>query len=49
MTPRRMVLAGAVDAAGGKLPAADVQAEYRNAANVEVRPDALFTVEAILR
>jgi dienelactone hydrolase len=49
IAPRRMVLAGAVDAAGARLPAADVHAEYGNAANVEVRSEALFTVEAILR
>ena len=49
IAPRRMVLAGAVDAAGVRLPAADVHAEYRNAANVEVRSEALFTVESILR
>jgi dienelactone hydrolase len=48
MAPRRLVLAGAVDANGGKLTVADVRAEYRSAANVEVRPEALFTVEAIL-
>ena len=48
IAPRRMVLAGAVDAAGVRLAAAEVQAEYRNAANVEVRSEGLFTVEAIL-
>src|SRR5471032_17952 len=49
IAPRRLVLAGAVDAAGVRLPAAEVHAEYRNASNVEVRSEALFTVEAILR
>jgi hypothetical protein len=42
------VLAGAVDATALRLPAADVRTEYRNAQNVEVRSEPLWTVEAIL-
>ena len=47
MAPRRIVLAGAVDAAGRKLPEAEVRGEY-GTANVEVRPDPLWTAEVIL-
>ena len=46
MAPRRVVLAGAVDAAGRKLSVADVRGEY-GGANVEVRPDAVWNAEAI--
>jgi dienelactone hydrolase len=48
MAPRRIVLAGAVDGAGTRLPAADVQAEYRGASNVTVRPEPLWSADAIL-
>ncbi len=48
MAPRRVVLAGAVDAAGNKLPATEVWGEFGGAANVDVRPDALWNVDAIL-
>jgi hypothetical protein len=48
LAPRKVVLAGAVDAAGARLPVADVRTEYRNAPNLEIRPDPLWTVEAIL-
>lgn len=49
IAPRKIVLAGAVDAAGSRLLAADVAAEYRNAPNVQVRLEPQWTVEAILR
>ena len=48
MAPRRLVLAGTVDAGGRKLPAADVRSEYAKAANAEIRADALWNVDAIL-
>jgi dienelactone hydrolase len=48
VAPRRITLAGAVDAAGSKLPAAEVQQEYNNAPNVTVRPEALWNPDAIL-
>jgi len=47
IAPRRVVLAGAVDAAGRKLPVAEVRGEY-GAANVDVRPDAVWSAEAFL-
>ncbi len=40
LSPRRVVLAGVVDAAGRRLDAAEVRTTYALAANVEVRPDA---------
>jgi dienelactone hydrolase len=49
IAPRKTVLAGAVDAAGARLPIADVRAEYSDAPNLEVRQDPLWTVAAILR
>src|SRR5262249_39247947 len=48
IAPRRVVLAGPVDAAGRRLPAADARAEYAKAANVDLRPDSAWNVEAIL-
>ena len=48
MAPRKIVLAGAVDAGGRKLPVADVRGEYGKAPNAEVRADALWNVDAIL-
>jgi len=48
ISPRRVVLAGAVDAAGRTLPVAEVRPEYAGAANVDVRPDALWNEAAIL-
>jgi hypothetical protein len=48
MAPRRVVLAGAVDAAGRTLPAADVRALY-GAANVEVRARAQWDEAALER
>jgi len=48
IAPRRVVLAGAVDASGAAIAVAEVREAYRDAPNVEVRPEALFTVEAIL-
>ena len=47
MAPRRMVVAGAVDAAGHRVPIADLRAEY-SGGNVEVREDAVWTVEAVM-
>ena len=47
--PRKIVLAGAVDAAGSKLPVTEVRTEYRNAPNVEVRSESTWTADAILR
>jgi hypothetical protein len=48
MAPRRIILAGSVNATGGRLPVADVRAEYRSASNVEVHPDPIWTRESIL-
>jgi dienelactone hydrolase len=48
IAPRRVILAGAVDAAGVKLPAGVVRESYGNPANVEVRESAAFTAAAIL-
>jgi hypothetical protein len=48
IAPRRVILAGAVDAAGARLPAAAVRDSYSHAANVEVRDAAVFTATAIL-
>jgi hypothetical protein len=48
MAPRRVVLAGAVDGAGRKLPHDDVRRQY-GAAHIEVLPDALWDPAAILR
>jgi dienelactone hydrolase len=48
MVPRRVVLAGAVDAAGHTLPAAEVRALY-GAANVEVRARAQWDEAALER
>ncbi len=48
IAPRRVVLAGAVDAAGRQMPAAEVRVEYGKAANVEVRADAVWSVDGIL-
>ncbi len=48
VSPRRIVLAGPVDAAGHQLPVADVRGEYANAANVDIRAESLWTAEAIL-
>jgi len=48
IAPRRIVIAGAVDAAGAKLPESEVRAEYRSAANVVVQSDASWTAKAIL-
>jgi hypothetical protein len=47
-SPRRIVLAGAVDALGGKLSVAEVHREYGDVSNVEVRPDGLWSAAAIL-
>lgn len=48
VSPRRIILAGAVGASGSRLPAAEVRAEYGQADNVEVRPDAQWNADAIL-
>jgi hypothetical protein len=48
IAPRRLVLAGAVDAEGKKLPVQAVRSEYGTAANVDVRPDAFWNADAIL-
>ena len=48
ISPRRVVIAGAVGATGAKLPAAEVQSEYRTIANLEIRPNPDWTAEAIL-
>jgi dienelactone hydrolase len=48
ISPRRIVLAGAVDAAGRKVPVADLRGEYAGAEHVDLRPESLWTAEAIL-
>jgi dienelactone hydrolase len=48
MAPRRIVLAGAVDAAGGRLSAEAVRTEYGNAGHIDVRPAPTWTMEAML-
>ncbi len=48
MAPRRVVLAGAVDAMGAALPVDEVRSEYGNSSNVDVRPEAIWNVDAIL-
>lgn len=47
IAPRPIVLAGAVDATGARLPVDAVRAEYSRAANVEVRPDPAWTAAAL--
>lgn len=49
LAPRRVVLAGMVDAAGKKLAAADVVSQYGRAAHIEVLPDARWEPASILR
>src|SRR5262249_4764319 len=48
MAPRRTILAGAVAANGGRLPADGVRAEYGSAQHIEVRVEPAWTAEAIL-
>jgi hypothetical protein len=48
MAPTRLVLAGAVDAAGQRLAPREVSQEYGNAANVKVLPDPEWSPESIL-
>ncbi len=48
MAPTRLVLAGAVDAAGRKRTPDEVRQEYGNAPNVHVLPDAQWNPESIL-
>ena len=48
MAPTRLVLAGAVDAAGQKLAPEEVRQEYGNAPTVRVLPDAQWGSESIL-
>jgi hypothetical protein len=49
LTPRRVVLAGAVDGAGRKMAPEDVRKQYAGAANIEVLPEALWDPASILR
>ncbi|HYM10286.1 MAG TPA: prolyl oligopeptidase family serine peptidase, partial [Bryobacterales bacterium] len=46
LAPRRVVLAGAVDAAGDTVSAAEVQRTYEKASNVEVTPEAQWNLGA---
>jgi hypothetical protein len=48
MAPRRLVLAGTVDAAGRKRAPEVVRQEYGNAPNVQVLPDPQWSPESIL-
>jgi dienelactone hydrolase len=48
MAPTRLVLAGAVDAAGRKRPPEEVRQEYGNAPNVRVLPDPRWSPESLL-
>ena len=48
MAPTRLVLAGAVDAAGRKRAPEEVRQEYGNAPNVQVLPDPRWSPESIL-
>ena len=48
MAPTRLVLAGAVDAAGRKRAPGEVRQEYGNAPNVQVLPDPQWSPESIL-
>jgi hypothetical protein len=48
MAPTRLVLAGAVDAAGRKRALEEVRQEYGNAPNVRVLPDPRWSPEGIL-
>jgi hypothetical protein len=47
IAPRRIVLAGAVDAGGIRLPVEEVRREYA-AENVDIHPEPLWTAAAIL-
>jgi dienelactone hydrolase len=46
--PRPVIIAGAVDGGGGRMDTASVRELYRGAANVEIRPDAAWTVDALI-
>ena len=48
MAPRRLVLAGVVDAAGRKRAPEAVRQEYGDAPNVQVLPDPQWSPESIL-
>jgi dienelactone hydrolase len=48
MAPTRLVLAGAVDAAGRKRAPEEVRQEYGNSPNVQVLPDPQWSPESIL-
>jgi dienelactone hydrolase len=48
MAPTRLVLAGAVDAAGRKRAPEEVRQEYGNAPNVQVLPDPQWSPESVL-
>ena len=48
MAPARLVLAGAVDAAGRKRDPEEVRQEYGNAPNIRVLPDPQWGPESIL-
>jgi hypothetical protein len=48
MDPTRLVLAGAVDAAGRKRAPEEVRQEYGDAPNVQVVPDPQWSPESIL-
>jgi hypothetical protein len=48
MAPRRLVLAGALDAAGRTGPPEVVRQEYGNAPNVQILPDPQWSPESIL-
>lgn len=46
--PRRVVIAGAIDAAGNRLPVEDVQAVYAAATNLRITPSPLWRPASIL-
>jgi dienelactone hydrolase len=47
VSPRRILLAGAVDGAGSPMPAAEVRRRYAGAASVEVRPEPSWDAPAL--
>jgi hypothetical protein len=48
MAPRRVILAGMIDATGKKMTPDEVQNEYRQVANVRILPDPSWTMAGIL-
>ncbi len=47
VAPRRVVLAGAVDGAGGTMPVARVQQLYSSASSIEVRPEPAWGADTL--